>query len=61
MRERVTKYSDWQAKITLISLLGQKKDKGSLNLLTGISRDETRKEEVRAAAESAIKAIEADE
>ena len=61
VRERLKKYDDWQAKLQLIMFIQGRKDKGSVNLLTEVARDETQKDEVRAAAEAAIKAIEAAE
>ena len=57
-RERLTKYSDWQAKITLIHYIQSQKDKNSVNVLSELARDETRNAAVRKAAEAAIKAIE---
>jgi len=57
-RERLTKYSDWQAKIALIHYIQSRKDKDSVNVLSALARDETQTAAVRKAAEGAIKTIE---
>jgi HEAT repeat protein len=59
-RDRLGKYSDWQAKLQLINYIQGRKDRGSLNLLSEIARDATQNASVRKAAESAIRTIEAE-